>query len=639
MSSESKTEKKEEKVGVYICYCGGNISDHVDVEAVRDRAEKIPGVAVARTNMFMCSDPGQELIMEDLKKGRVDRVVVASCAPSLHEMTFRNAISRAGSNPYIYEHANIREQVSWVHHGENATDKATVLVEAATAKAGHLKPLEPIRVDAVPHVTVIGGGIAGLRAAIDLADRGIQVTLIEKSPFLGGQLALLDKIAPTRDKAGDLILNLSGLVLNNSSIIVHTCATVEKFEGYVGNFKLGIKRQAPESEVYQEKLKQFSTSDKKPGEFIPFAGVYAGSIAEVTEEFIVDTGVIILATGIKSYTPGQGEYGYGEFKEVVTLSDLIQNMAENKTGGNLLEINGRKIKSIAMIHCVGSRQIPGIHPEDASGNLNEYCSRTCCSATLNAANIIRETYPEIRIFEFYRDIRTYGRGQEELYDQASGNGVVFIRFEADDSPEVMENRYSNDYPLLVKARDTLTFGEEVEAPVDLVVLSTGVEPNTVSEIVDMMKLPVGADRFLLEVHPKLRPVELPVSGIFLAGTCQAPMDVGEACNGAAGAAVKAAALLSRSYVELDPFVAEVDIQKCQGTGACVEACLSDGALRLVEMEVDGQKVQRAQVTPAFCTGCGACVAVCPENAIDVNGWTLKQYEAMVDAIVSEEVAA
>ena len=639
MSSEIKSEKKEEKVGVYICYCGGNISDHVDVEAVRDRAEKMPGVAVARTNMFMCSDPGQEMIMEDLKNGVVDRVVVASCAPSLHEMTFRSAISRADANPYIYEHANIREQVSWIHDGEKATDKATLLVAAATAKAGHLKPLEPIRVNAKPHATVIGGGIAGLRATKDLADRGIKVTLIEKTPFLGGQLAFLDKIAPTGDNAGDLISDLAGRVLNDASITVYTCATVEKFEGYVGNFKLGIKRQPPESEVYQEKLKPFNTSDKKPGEFLPFAGVYTESIPEASEEFVIDTGVILLATGIKSYTPRKGEYGFGEFKEVITLSDLIRIMAENETDGNLLEINGRKIKSVAMIHCVGSRQIPGIHPEDASGNLNEYCSRTCCSAMLNAANIIRETYPNTRVFEYYRDIRTYGRGQEELYDQASGNGVVFIRFEADDSPEVIENRYSNDFPLLVKARDTLTFGEEVEAPADLVVLATGVEPNSVSKIVDMMKLPVGADRFLLEVHPKLRPVELPVSGIFLAGTCQAPMDVGEACNGASGAAVKAAALLSRGYVELDPFVAEIDIQKCIGSGACVEACLSDGALCLVEMEIDGQQVQRAQVTPAFCLGCGACVAVCSENAIDVNGWTLKQYEAMVDAIVSEGVAA
>jgi heterodisulfide reductase subunit A2 len=637
MSSETKSKEKKEKVGVYICYCGGNISDHVDVEVVRDRAEKIPGVAAARTNMFMCSDPGQEMIMEDLRNGIVDRVVVASCAPSLHEMTFRSAISRAGANPYIYEHANIREQVSWVHHGDEATDKATLLVSAAAAKAARLKPLEPIRVNAVPHATVIGGGIAGMRAAVDLADCGIEVALIEKSPFLGGQLSLLDKLAPTREKASELVSNLAGRVLNHASITVHTCAKAENFEGYVGNFKVRVKKQPPEQGVYKEKITPHNAAENRSGEFIPFAGVYPGSVPSETEELVVDTGVIILATGIKSYTPYQGEYGYGEFSEVVTLSDLIRKLAEDKTGGRFLEINGRKIRSVAMIHCVGSRQIPGIHPEDASGHLNEYCSRTCCSAVLNASNIIRETYLETRVYEFYRDIRTYGRGQEELYEQASKNRVVFIRFESQEAPEVSKNSHSDDFPLLVSAKDTLTFGEEVEVPVDLVVLGTGVEPNEISEIVDMMKLPVGADRFLLEVHPKLRPVELPVSGIFLAGTCQAPMDIGEACNGAAGAAVKAAALLSRGYVELDPFVAEVDIQKCKGTGACVEACLSDGALSMVEMEIEGQKVQRAQVTPAFCLGCGACVAVCPENAIDVNGWTLKQYEAMVDAIVSEEV--
>ena len=391
----------------------------MDVEAVRDRAEKIPGVAVARTNMFMCSDPGQEMIMEDLKNGIVDRVVVASCAPSLHEMTFRSAISRAGANPYIYEHANIREQVSWVHHGDKATDKATLLVSAAAAKAFRLKPLEPIRVNAAPHATVIGGGIAGMRAAVDLADRGIEVALIEKSPFLGGQLALLDKLAPTREKASELVSNLAGRILNHSSITVHTCAKVENFEGYVGNFKVRVKKQPPEPGVYKEKITPFNAAENRSGEFISFAGVYPGSVPSETEDLVVATGVIILATGIKSYTPYQGEYGYGQFNEVVTLSDLIRNLAENNNGGNLLEINGRKIKSVAMIHCVGSRQIPGIHPEDASGHLNEYCSRTCCSAVLNASNIIRETYPETRVYEFYRDIRTYGRGQEELYEQAS----------------------------------------------------------------------------------------------------------------------------------------------------------------------------------------------------------------------------
>jgi heterodisulfide reductase subunit A2 len=625
-NNKSGESTEQRNVGVYICYCGGNISDHVDVEAVRDRMEKLPGVSVARTNMFMCSDPGQEMIMEDLQNGTVDRVVVASCAPSLHEITFRNTLIRSGKNPYIYEHANIREHVSWVHHGEAATDKATRLVSAATAKAELLYPLEPIRVDARQHVTVIGGGIAGLRAAKDLADRGIQVTLIEKSPYLGGQSARLDRLAPTGEKAADLITDLAGQVLRDPAITVHTCGMVESFEGYVGNFKLGIKKQPPKF----PKLNRL-----KPGEWVPFAGVYTGPVPAAPEELTIDTGVIVLATGFKSYVPRRGEYGYRDHKEVITLPDLIRILAEKQSGSNRLKVHGQEIRSVVMIHCVGSRQIPGIHPEDESGCLNEYCSRTCCSATLNAANIIRETYSGTKVYEFYRDIRTYGRGQEELYNLASQNKVVFLRFDADESPEVMENNLFDNYPLLVKVEDTLTFGEEVEVPADLVVLATGMEPAGISELVDMMKLPVGVDRFLLEVHPKLRPVELPMAGILLAGTCQAPMDVGEACNGAGGAAVKAAALLAKGYVELDPFVAEVDLTKCSGTGACVEACLADGALNLIETEVDGQKVQRAQVAPAMCMGCGACVAVCPENAIEVNGWTLKQYEAMVDRIVAE----
>ena len=635
--NDKETTTENGKIGVYICYCGGNISDHVDVEKVRESMEKIPGVGVARTDMFMCSDPGQELIMKDLKSGTVDRVVVASCAPSLHETTFRSAISRAGANPYIYEHANIREQVSWVHHGNQATDKAIRLVAAATAKAEGLKPLEPIRVEARQHVTVIGGGIAGLRTAKDLADCGVEVALIEKSPFLGGQLAQLERLAPTGDPAADLITALTGQVLGDPRITVHTCSLVETFDGYVGNFSLGVKKQPPDTD--HEKLASLNPSDRTPGEFIPFTGVFPESVPARAEEFIIETGVVVMATGFKSYTPRRGEYGYAEFREVITLPELIRIMAENKSTDKFLEINGRRIRSMSMIHCVGSRQIPGIHPEDESGNLNEYCSRTCCSATLSVANTIRQTYPGTRVFELYRDIRTYGRGQEELYEQASKNKVIFLRFEAAEPPEM--NRYdgSDGFPLRVKVKDTLTFGEEVEVPVDLVVLATGIEPNNVSELVDMMKLPVGPDRFLLEVHPKLRPVELPVGGIMLAGTCQAPMDVGEACSAAAAAAVKATALLGRGYVELDPFVAEVDLEKCRGSGACVEACLNDGALNLVVMEVDGEKVQKAQVTSALCLGCGACVAVCSENAIDINGWTLKQYEAMVDMIVADEETA
>jgi heterodisulfide reductase subunit A len=636
-----KKEKNNEqaKVGVYICHCGGNISDHVDVEAVRARVEKLPGVAAARTNMFMCSDPGQEMIMEDLKSGAVNRVVVASCAPSLHETTFRNTLIRAGMNPYIYDHANIREHVSWVHHGQAATDKATRLISAAAAKAEQLVALEPIRVDAKSHATVIGGGIAGLRAAKDLAERGINVALIEKSPFLGGQLARLDRVAPTGEKAHDLVEELAGQVLADPAISVHTCTTVAKFEGYVGSFKLGLKNQPPPPIEADAGFVPAVLDNWEPGAYVPFAGIYPNLVPTAVRELTIETGVIILATGFKTYRPRRGEYGYKEFEQVITLPELIRSLATAKKEGDRLVVNGREIRSVAMIHCVGSRQIPGIHPEDESGRLNEYCSRTCCSATLNAANTIREFYPGTSVYEFYRDIRTYGRGQEELYSQASRKKVVFLRFEAEESPQVVDNSASGDFPLRVKVKDTLTFGEEVEVPADLVVLATGMEPTGIPELVEMMKLPVGTDRFLLEVHPKLRPVELPQAGIYLAGTCQAPMDVGEVCNAAGGAAVKAAALLGRGYVELDPFVAEVDLEKCRGSGACVEACLADGALQLVQMEVDGRQVQRAQVTSALCLGCGACVAVCPENAIDVNGWTLKQYEAMVDRIVADDAAA
>jgi heterodisulfide reductase subunit A len=636
---KGKGEESDRKVGVYVCHCGGNISDHVDVEKVCEEASKIQGVVVARQEMFMCSDPGQDLIIEDLKNGTIDRVVVASCAPDLHEITFRNAISRAGFSPYVYEHANIREQVSWVHHGDKATGKAARLVAAASAKAKELQPLEPIRVEAKRQAAVIGGGIAGMRAAKDLATRGIKVTLLEKSPFLGGRAAQLDRVAPTGELASNLVVELASEVLADPAITVYTCAQVTESEGYVGNFKLGFRRQPPESQEDRDRIKQMAESGKGFGEFIPFVGICPAPTPKVSEEHTVEAGVVVLATGIRPYAPRHGEYGFGEFKEVITLPELIKIMGKKKDTTTFLELNGRTIKSVAMIHCVGSRQIPGIHEEDETGYMNQYCSRTCCSATLQAANSIRETHPGTRVFDFYRDIRTYGRGQEELYEQAAKNKVLFLRFEAAEAPVVAENGRSNGHPLSIMVKDTLTFGEEVEIPVDLVVLAVGTEPNNVSDLAAMMKLPVGADRFLQEVHPKLRPVELSVAGVLLAGTCQSPMDMGEACNGASSAAVKASSLLSRGYVELDPFVAEVDLDLCAGTGSCVEACLQEGALQMVEIEEDGKKVQRAEVNPALCTGCGACVAVCPENAINVKGWTLKQYEAMVDMIVSEEVAA
>ncbi len=637
-SDDKKKPADQEKVAVYICHCGGNISDHVDVEKLEEMASKMPGVTVSRRNHFMCSDPGQNMIIEDLKAGKADRIVVASCAPALHETTFRRAAERGGGNPYLYEHANIREQVSWVHHGDGATAKAAALVNAAVAKARALQPLEPIRVDALQHATVVGGGVAGLKAARDLAIRGIKVVLLEKTPFLGGNFAQLDHVYPTQEKAGDLLQGLAATVLAHPGIEVVTCAEVTGSEGYVGDFKLKMTRRPPTDEADLEKLARYREAGVEKGQFVPFVGILPDDVPEAEETRDIATGSVVLATGFKHYTPRQGEYGYGENPEVITLPDLIRIMAEDENGGGQLQINGRPIRTMAMIRCVGSRQIPGIHEEDENGNLNEYCSRVCCTATLQTDRELREKYPETVIYDFYRDIRAYGRGHEEYYVGASRDGVLFIRFEADEAPQITRSEDPTEGAITITGKDTLLSGGEIELPVDLVVLAVGMVPSDVAKLVDTMKLPLGADRFLLEVHPKLRPVELANAGVLLAGTCQAPMDSSEATSAATAAAVKASAILSRGFVELDPYVAQVNADLCEGTGACAEECPQEGCINLVE--ADGKK--QAKVNPALCTGCGMCVAVCPNIAIEVNGWTLHQYEAMVDAIVAgtpaEEIA-
>jgi len=632
----AKSEKNavaEKKVGVYICHCGGNISDHVDVEQLAENIRNLPGVATTHTNMFMCSDPGQELIQEDIKTGKINRVVVASCAPSLHELTFRSAIKRADMNPYLYEHANIREQVSWVHEGEKATAKATALVAAAISKSRHLEPLNPIRVGATKHATVVGGGVAGMRAALDLSRRRIEVALVEKSPFLGGQTSNLNTLYPTGEKAADLVKQLAQTVSRDPRISVYTCAQVVRSEGYIGNFKISVEQKPPESAADCARLDLLTGKNAGVGDYVNFAGYYPVEIPEGRVETELNSGVIVLATGFQTYQPQPGEFGYADFPQVITLPEFNRLLAQTTGDGDALVIDGKKIRRLALVHCVGSRQIPGIHAAQSDGSLNEYCSRTCCSATLQAACEVRERYPETHVLEYYRDIRTYGRGQEEYYDRASDHNVLFFRYEAD-SPPVVQSGEGSEHPLKITVKDTLTFGEQIEAGVDLVVLAVGMEPMRINTLVEMMKLPVGADRFLQEVHPKLRPVELANNGILLAGTCQAPMDIGEACSAAQAAAVKTSALLGKGYVELDPFVAQVDPDKCTGAGECTSACPVEGAIVLVETRNQDETVRHAQVNPALCTGCGICVAVCPDNAVDVNGWRLKQYEEMVDAIAA-----
>jgi len=664
------------RIGVYICHCGGNISDVVTVEKVVAAAAKLPNVVVARHNMFMCSDPGQELVAQDIRKEKLNRVVVAACSPSLHEHTFRRTLKRARLNPYLYEHANLREQVSWCSKSdpEGATDKAIRLVGAAVAKARLLEVLEPIRVEAKQHVAVIGGGVSGLRAARDLSRNGLAVTLLERSPFLGGRTAQLDRVYPTEDGARDLLRQLLKEVDADPNINIQTQAQVTAASGYVGNFHLNVRLE-PRGVVEKLDPSQLraaieacpETADsafdhglcQRKAIYVPYVGCYpdlpaidwdtctrCGRCAEAVgdraikldaqpSEIGLDVGAIVVATGFDLYEPHEGEYGYGKHAEVITLAQLIRLLDEQGPTGGKLQRNGRPIRNVCLIHCVGSRQVEGIHEPGPDGRLNDYCSRVCCTATLHTANEIRERFPGVNVFDFYQDIRTYGRGHEDYYEDASKRGVLFFRYLAEAPPEVSEADPKSDSPLVVRVKDTLTFGEELKVPADLVVLATGMVPRDISKLVEMLKLPRSADRFLQEVHPKLRPVELAVNGVVIAGTCQAPMDITESCAAASAAAVKVAALLGKGHIELDPFVAQIDLESCVGDAKCIEECKYTTAVSLVEQEVNGKTVKAAAVNAALCSGCGMCAAACPHGAIQVAGWRLDQFEAMTDALVAD----
>jgi heterodisulfide reductase subunit A len=361
------------------------------------------------------------------------------------------------------------------------------------------------------------------------------------------------------------------------------------------------------------------------------------------KNFDLKVGAIVVATGFDPYEPRNGEYGYAVIPEVVTLPQLIRHLAihpDVKT----LTWNGHTVRDVALIHCVGSREIDGIHEPHEDGQVNDYCSRVCCTATLHMAIELQERFTDIHVFDLYEDIRTYGRGHEEYYREALEKGVRFLRFHGDDRPEVAAAPKGESHPVLVNIRDHLTWGEEIEIPVDLVVLAVGFMPRKIGDLIEMLKISRGADRFLAEVHPKLRPVETAVPGVILAGSAQGPMNIQESVAAAQAAASKVATLLAAGEVKLEPFVAHIDLEKCDGTGACVDVCEYEDAIALETITLNGAEVRRAVVTPANCSGCGNCVSACPNRAIDVQGWTVDQYDAMVDAIALDwfelmEVAA
>lgn len=675
LNGQVSSDASRPKVGVYVCHCGGNISDVVDVDKVTEAASRLPDVALARQNTFMCSDPGQQMIIEDIVKEGLNRVVVAACSPSLHELTFRQSLIRAGLNPFLFEHVNIREQVSWVTKSDptGATEKAVRLIAAAVAKVRLSKPLKPIRVEAVQRVVVMGGGVSGLRCASDLARRGIPVVLLERSPFLGGRVSQLCCLYPTQDKAGELLKRLISEVSQDPDVTICTSAEVLAVSGCVGNFTLkvqlhprGVNRPlgSDEAQAAIEICPETVSNEfdygltRRKAIYMPFPGSYpplpaidwkactrCGKCVEAVggkgialdaepQEIELKAGAIVLATGFDPYEPRQGEYGYGQYPEVITLPQLYRLLNPQGPTGGRLERNGHPIRNVSLIHCVGSRQIEGIDRPGPDGRIYDYCSRFCCTAALEAANEIRDRRPDVNVFDFYRDIRTYGRGHEDYYENASNRRVLFFRYVAVEPP-VVHKTAGNGSPLAVSVKDTLTWGEEVEVPADLVVLVTGIKPRDISGLVDTLKLARSSDGFLQEVHPKLRPVETSVNGVFLAGACQAPMGIGESCASASAAAARVSAMVLKGSIELAPFVATVDPELCQGSGACVEECRYQKAISLCEVTVNGANALRAEVNPALCRGCGMCVPACPHGAIQVEGCRIDQFEAMVDAIAAD----
>jgi heterodisulfide reductase subunit A len=646
---------KKEKIGVYICHCGGNISDYVDVEHVREAVKDEPGVIIAKTLMFTCSDSAQKEMSEDIKSKNLDAIVVASCSPKLHLYTFRNVAERSGLNPYNYVQCNIREQCSWAHSDkpEEGTEKAIRLLRAAIGKVRYSEAIAAIKISALNSVLIMGAGVSGMRAAIELADMGTQVFLVERSHFVGGRAAQIGDLFSTNEKGKEIVSKLYNEIKKREKIKLFTGAELESISGNVGNFQAKIKLSpryiVPGSDKnklkeainkcvdevadefnfnltkrkaiyknYDEALPDIHVIDKKsfnPGE--DFLKTYKDciDINQKTEILNLNIGAVILCTGFDPYEPGEDEYGYKSIDNVITLQQF-KRIIELNNSSNLV-YNGKNIKNIAFIYCVGSRQVDGD---------NKYCSRFCCTAAIHTSLIIKNKYQNIKSFHLFRDIRTYGK-QEELYDEASRQGDIFLKFDEQDPPIVERNGEFTT----VKIKDILSEREEIEMTPDLIVLVTGMVPAKDNEkIAGIVKAPIGRDNFFNEVHPKLRPVETVIDGIYIAGTCQGPKNITESVKSSLSASAKAHSLLSKGEIELEPIVAKIDENICEWCDKCAEVCDYDA---IVKTEYKGKMV--ATVNRVVCKGGGMCVAVCPVDAIDLAGYTNNEIESMIDMMAKD----
>ncbi|MHA1652947.1 MAG: 4Fe-4S binding protein [Candidatus Thorarchaeota archaeon] len=653
----------EKRIGVFLCHCGSNIAGVIDIPRVMEAVKDLPNVVHVEDYKYLCSKPGQQIIKDRISEYRLDGVVIGSCSPRMHELTFRQVMREAGLNPFLLEIANLREHDSWIHQNEPeaATEKAIDLIRMAVARARLLEPLEEPEVEITRASMVVGGGIAGISAALDMANAGFKVYLVEKEPSIGGKMARWDKTFPTLDCASCILTPRMAEAGSHPNIELITMAEVEKVDGYVGNFEVTI-RQRPR---YVDIDKCTSCGDctdvcpvDVPAEFdayltyrkaiyIPFAqavpssyvldmenclgvdAVRCGKCKEACgagainyddhEKLIrIKVGTIIVATGFELFDATQKEeYGYGEFPNVVNLGEVERMLSSaGPTQGHVVRPSDLKEpKRVVYIQCVGSRD----------ERTNRYCSRICCMTAIKQARMIRDKLGA-EIYVFYIDLRTFGKGYEEFYESTAAAGVTFIRGRVG---EILEDPETHN--LTVRGEDTL-LGKPIQLDnVDLVVLSTGVvPPKSAKKLAQILNLSQSPDGFLLEAHPKLRPVDSFNDGIFVAGMAQGPKDIPDTVAQAKAAAAGAMALMGKGKITIEPYFSVVNEQKCSGCAVCVSVCPYN-AIKINERN-------KAEVNPAVCKGCGTCTAACASGAIKSQHYTDDQIEAMITEYLSGGVA-
>ena len=660
-----------QKIGVFVCWCGSNIAATVDVERVAEAVKSEPGVVYSTNYQYMCSENGQAMIRNAIKEYGLNGVVICSCSPRMHEATFRKTAMAAGLNPYMVEIANIREQCSWIHKDmQEGTEKAIILARAAIAKVLKNAPLTAGTSPVTKRALVVGGGIAGIQTALDVADAGYELDIVEKSPTIGGRMAQLDKTFPTLDCAACILTPKMVDAAQNEKIDILSYSELESVSGFVGNFTVKIRKKARYVDetkctgcgVCTEKcpsrkgLNEFNMSLNTRGAiYIPFAQAIpnvavidktqclhfrtgkcglcekncsAGAIKFDQEDEILERqyGAIILATGFKPIDASAfDEYAYCQSKDVVTSLEFerIMNAAGPTKGKLVRPSDGKHPHEIVFIQCVGSR----CSADAVKGK--QYCSKICCMYTAKHAMLVREKYPDVNVHVFYIDARTPGKNFDEFYRRAVEQyDVDYIK------GMVGKVEVEGDH-LRVQGSDLIA-NEQVVIQADMVVLATAIEPDpTARSLGTMLTASMDTNDFFTEAHPKLRPVESPTAGVFLSGACQGPKDIPETVAQAGAAASKVIGLLSKDHLVTNPCVAHSDELLCNGCSQCENVC-PYGAISYVEKEVRGPEVRAvkriAVVNEAVCQGCGACTVTCPSGAMDLKGFSNNQIMAEVDAI-------